>query len=72
MEECVYVCEAGADVTCRVTHSDTTAVWQTDQRGGRRGPCCCCVCVCVCVCEENDDEVGQLEQVVKDSTGSFK
>lgn len=28
--------------------------------------------LCVCMCEENDDEVGQLERVVKDSMGSFK
>ncbi len=48
VEECVFVCKAGADVTCRVTHSDTTAVWQTGQRGGRSGSCfCCCVCACV-------------------------
>lgn len=68
VEECACVCEAGAHVTCRVTHSDTTAVWQTGQRGGVDGS----MLLCVCVCEENDDEVGQLERVVKDSMGSFK
>ena len=64
--------EAGADVTCRVTLSDTTAVWQTGQRGGGGIHATPCVCVCVCVCEKNYDEVGQLERAVKDSMGSFK
>lgn len=40
VEECVCVCETGADVTCRVTHSDTTAVCQTGERAGR-GLCLC-------------------------------
>ena len=68
----VYLFEAGADVTCRVTLSDTTAVWQTGQRGGGGIHATPCVCVCVCVCEKNYDEVGQLERAVKDSMGSFK
>lgn len=37
---CVCVCETGADVTCRVTHPDTTAVCQTGERAGR-GLCVC-------------------------------
>lgn len=36
----VCVCETGADVTCRVTHPDTTAVRQTGERAGR-GLCVC-------------------------------
>lgn len=56
MEECVCLCETGADVTHRVTHPDTTAVCQTGERAGRG------LCVCVCVLsDENNDEVGQLE-----------
>lgn len=39
-EECVCMCETGADVTCRVTHPDTTAVCQTGVRAGR-GLCVC-------------------------------
>lgn len=53
VEECVCVCETGADVTCRVTHPDTTAVCQTRERVGG-------VYVCV-LSDENNDEVGQLE-----------
>lgn len=40
VEECVCVCETGADMTCRVTHPDTTAVCQTREREGR-GLCVC-------------------------------
>lgn len=54
VEECVCVCETGADVTCRVTQPDTTAVCQTGER--ERGG----VYVCV-LCDENNDEAGQLE-----------
>lgn len=35
VEECVCLCETGADVTHRVTHPDTTAVCQTGERAGR-------------------------------------
>lgn len=40
VEERVCVCEMGANVTCRVTHPDTTAVCQTGERAGR-GLCVC-------------------------------
>lgn len=56
-------------MTCRVTNSDTTAVWQTGKGGG--WSCTAAPRVCVCVCDENNDEMGQLERVVIDSKEHF-
>ena len=75
VEECVHA-QGGSwcDLQGHTLRHNSSLADRTTERGGGvvHAAAAAAAAVCVCVCEENDDEVGQLERVVKDSMGSLE